>query len=492
MTMRLQLKQEWTLGDRIGAGGFGKVFAARSKAGDEAVAKLVPKAPGAEREMLFVSLNGARNVVPVIDSGETDDAWVLVMPRAEKSLRQYLNESNSPLSVADGVAVLSDIATTLADLDGKVVHRDLKPENVLLLDGHWCLADFGISRYAEATTAPDTQKYALSPPYAAPERWRSERATIAADVYALGVMAYEMLSGSLPFTGSDVHDFREHHLHSDPVHLGSVTAPLAALIEECLYKSPEARPSPNNILARLAKIAEAAPSAGLAKLQEANRAEAVRRGESGRRESEFRSEEERRASLFDAASKSLTRIADSLREAIEQAAPAASVSSNRSGGWSARLNQAQLEFDPPTRTATNPWGRWTPPAFDVIAHAAIGIRIPPNSYEYEGRVHSLWFCDAQEAGRYQWFETAFMVSAFIAKRGRQDPFAMNPGEESAKAVWNGMAEWQVAWPFTPLAVGDLDEFINRWAGWFADAAQGQLNHPSSMPERPLQGSWRRD
>ncbi len=83
-----------------------------------------------------------------------------------------------------------------------------------------------------------------------------------------------------------------------------------------------------------------------------------------------------------------------------------------------------------------------------------------------------------------------MVAALIPRRGRQNPFALNPGEESAKAVWNRMAEWQVAWPFTPLSVGDLDEFVNRWAGWFADAAQGQLGHPSSMSERLPQGSWR--
>jgi serine/threonine-protein kinase len=83
-----------------------------------------------------------------------------------------------------------------------------------------------------------------------------------------------------------------------------------------------------------------------------------------------------------------------------------------------------------------------------------------------------------------------MNSPLIAKVGRQDPFALNPGAESAKAVWNGMAEFQVAWPFTVVSIGDLDEFISRWAGWFADAAQGQLNRPSAMPERQPQGSWR--
>jgi serine/threonine-protein kinase len=67
----------------------------------------------------------------------------------------------------------------------------------------------------------------------------------------------------LPFSGADVHDFREQHLHADPEHLAFVPAPLSALVEECLYKAAEARPSPGNVVARLERIAETAPSAGL-------------------------------------------------------------------------------------------------------------------------------------------------------------------------------------------------------------------------------------
>ena len=181
LTLDLQLGEEWMLGERIGGGGFGQVYAAKSSSGRNGVVKLVPKAPGAQRELLFADLTDVRNVVPIIDQGETVDHWVLAMPRADRSLRDYLKASEGPLSVEGAVAVLSDIATALTDLDGRVVHRDLKPENVLLLDGHWCLADFGISRYAEATTAPDTRQHAMSPPYAAPERWRQERATSATD-----------------------------------------------------------------------------------------------------------------------------------------------------------------------------------------------------------------------------------------------------------------------------------------------------------------------
>jgi eukaryotic-like serine/threonine-protein kinase len=156
--MRLQLQHEWVLGEQIGDGHFGRVFAAKSAEYESAVIKLVPKDPGAERELLFVDLGNARNVMPIIDRGETEDSYAFAMPRAEKSLRKHLRDIAGPLSTADAVTVLTDIAVALADLDGKVVHRDLKPENILYLDEHWCLADFGISRYAEATTAPDTRK----------------------------------------------------------------------------------------------------------------------------------------------------------------------------------------------------------------------------------------------------------------------------------------------------------------------------------------------
>ena len=73
--MRLHLEaQEWLVGDQLGEGGFGQVYSARSPTGELAAVKLVPKAPGAERELLFEDLAGARNVVPIIDRGETTDS----------------------------------------------------------------------------------------------------------------------------------------------------------------------------------------------------------------------------------------------------------------------------------------------------------------------------------------------------------------------------------------------------------------------------------
>ena len=98
---KITLKEDWILGDRLGAGGFGQVYAAENRDGLRAAVKLVPKAPGADRELLFVDLKGTRGIVPIIDSGEYGDHWVLVMPRADESLRQHLTRFAGKLSLAD-------------------------------------------------------------------------------------------------------------------------------------------------------------------------------------------------------------------------------------------------------------------------------------------------------------------------------------------------------------------------------------------------------
>lgn len=486
----LDLGVRWVVGDKIGAGGFGQVFVVTSD-NKEAVAKFVPKTPGADRELLFVSLDGVRNVVPVIDSGEHEDSWVIVMPRADLSLREHLDGSGTP-SIEESIVILDDITAALADLDGKVVHRDLKPENVLLLDGHWCLADFGISRYAEASTAPDTRKFALSPSYAAPERWRNEHATNSADMYALGVMGYEMLAGQRPFAEGSIEDLREAHLHADPPSLEGVPTVLVTLVDECLYKSPQTRPSPAHFRARLERYhAKVETSTGLAQLQEADHAEVQRRAEAARQQSRARTESERRADLAASAARGLRRISDQLSADITASASSAALSASRDGGWTLRLNSATLTFGAGAGEHRTSWGGWTAPPFDIVSVASVNLRVPADRSGYEGRSHSLWFGNIQTPGEYGWFETAFMISPVIPRQGRQDPFALDPGEESAKAVWPGMAEFQVAWPFTRLEPDDLTEFVSRWAGWLASAANGGLARPSTMPERSPEGSWRR-
>jgi serine/threonine-protein kinase len=480
----LELNRRWTVGAPIGSGGFGRVFEATSADGETGVVKLVRKEPGAERELLFVELFDAPNVVPIIDSGETTDEWALVMPRAEKSLREHLVEAAGPLGLAEAIAILRDIGTALAALDGRVVHRDLKPENVLLLNGVWCLADFGISRYAEASTAPDTRKYAFTPPYNAPERWRDEHATAAADIYAVGVIAHELLRGERPFNGPTIPDYREQHLHLPPPPV-PVAAGLATLIEECLYKAPQSRPPAANFVARLDRATRAARSSGLAKLQEANQAHVIQEAARTVEESRARTEADRRDSVYRAALLGFDAIAVELRETLAEAAPSVSFDQRRPArAWSALLNDATLDLSEVSSVE-----RPDNLPFDVIAIALIAVRRTPDQTGYEGRAHSLWYCDAVIESQYAWYETAFTTSGFSSATSPLDPFATAP-TQAWEALGHVMGRSQVAWPFTRLDPGDIDDFIDRWTGWFADAAQGTLQHPLMMPERNARGSWR--
>jgi eukaryotic-like serine/threonine-protein kinase len=98
------------------------------------------------------------------------------------------------------------------------------------------------------------------------------------------------------------------------------------------------------------------------------------------------------------------------------------------------LGTAQLELVPIAMTALNPW-EWEAPTFDVVAHAGIILRIPQDRYDFEGRCH--WYCDAFEAGRYEWIETAFMITSMVPRMTVIRPFMLDPGPEAAKALWVG-------------------------------------------------------
>ena len=489
--MLIELERRWILNAKIGDGGFGEVFEASSVDFDRvAVAKLVPKENGAQRELLFVELKGVRNVIPILDSGETNGRYVLIMPRADKSLRQHLDDIDRPLDPDEAIPILTDVTTALSDLEGKVVHRDLKPENILFYEDKWCLADFGISRYAEASTAPDTQKYARSPPYAAPERWRDERATTATDVYSVGIIAHELLAKSLPFDENSRRTWRERHLHDEPAYLNGVPSNLAILVQECLHKAAAARPHPSDILQRLQRIAEPPRAGGLAKLEEAHQNEVIRRVKNATFESRRRSEEKRRSQLFDAARIQMDRILKSLQTEIVTAAPSMKEFRN-SSGVRIELGNATMQFSPVVRTKMKPGEETVRPAFAVIAHSSVGIHIPPDRSHYKGRSHSLWFCDAVKEDNFRWFEMAFMISPFMRWSYSQNPFALNPGKKAAQALSRVHGQFEVAWPLTPLIADDLDDFIDRWCSWLADGANGNLSNPSRMPERTVNKNWRR-
>ncbi len=172
-------------------GGFGQVFAGdRSEGGDSLAVKRLhlDRDEAGHRELTIANDLAGRDldfVVPILASGQDADSgrYFVVMERAASSLREAL--SGATLSLSEILDVLRSVAAGLAEVSD-IVHRDLKPENILLHDGVWKLADFGIARFAEEATSTNTLRGFLSPPYAAPEQWRGERATAATDIYAVG------------------------------------------------------------------------------------------------------------------------------------------------------------------------------------------------------------------------------------------------------------------------------------------------------------------
>jgi serine/threonine protein kinase len=483
----LHLEQDtWDLGAPLGVGGFARVYEATNGAGDRAVAKLIPKQPGAARELLFEDLSEARNVVPILDRGEHGDSWVLVMPRAQRSLADRIRD-DGPLSIPDALIVMRDVGEALEDLQDTVVHRDIKPDNILLLDGRWCLADFGIARYAEASTAPDTRKHALSPQYASPEQWAFQHATPAADVYALGGTIFAAITGTPPFPGPSTEDYRDQHTHDDPPALTHVPAALASLIAECLFKAPGARPTPTQILARAATVPAAPANPGLAALQQANLAEVQRAASKEQANARAETEQERRERLLQAGTHTFSHLLAELAEAVAAAAPAAQITRGPQELIIA-LGAGKLAID--DLSSTESYG-WPGTPFDVIAKAFVSITQPANRSGYTGRSHSLWYADAQQQGHYRWYETAFMINP-LANRGmrQEDPFCLPPNGTAHEAIAPGITTTQLAWPFTPLMAGALDAWISEWSLWLAQASNAAMQIPTHMPERNPAGSWR--
>jgi len=189
-----------------------------------------------------------------------------------------------------------------------------------------------------------------------------------------------------------------------------------------------------------------------------------------------------RRELFSAAELSFTVIRDTLRKRALEAAPATKVSTGR--GLTLQLGNGALIIDPIQAAPADCLAAYGYTPFDVIAYTALAARKPKDPWDYEGRSHSLWFCDAHDEGVYRWYELAFMVQPLIPERYTLDPFAMPPTDENAAGAFTPvMGIRQIAWQSLPFDHGDEAQFIERWLTWFAAAVDGSLRHPSHMPEQ---------
>ncbi|MGW2637211.1 serine/threonine-protein kinase [Streptomyces sp. NPDC001348] len=201
------------------------------------------------------------NIVRVRDLVVEGDLLALVMDLVEgPDLHRYLRE-NGPFTPVAAALMTAQIADALgaSHADG-VVHRDLKPANVLLqqYDGqlHPLLTDFGIARLADSPGLTRTHEFVGTPAYVAPESAEGRPQTSAVDVYGAGILLYELVTGRPPFSGGSALEVLHQHLSAEPRRPSTVPDPLWTVIERCLRKNPEERPSAENLARGLRVVAE--------------------------------------------------------------------------------------------------------------------------------------------------------------------------------------------------------------------------------------------
>ncbi|WP_246002649.1 serine/threonine-protein kinase, partial [Allorhizocola rhizosphaerae] len=248
--MSTVLSDRYRLDELLASGGMGAVWRAVDLRLDRTVAVKV-LAPAFADDAEFVARFEAEartmaavrhpNIVGVYDHGEDGGDIYLVMEYvAGRPLSQVLEEGGR-LPSDETLRVVAQAATALQVVhDAGIVHRDVKPSNLLIEeDGTVRLADFGVARSAASAGLTGTQKVLGTAQYMAPEQALGRGATPAADIYALGAVAYHCLAGNAPFGGETPVEVALHHVQDEPPPLPpDVPAATRSIVERAMAKDP--------------------------------------------------------------------------------------------------------------------------------------------------------------------------------------------------------------------------------------------------------------
>ncbi len=263
--LQAHLGDEFTLERELGGGGMSRVVLARdTRLERRVVIKVLPPSVTAtisadrfKREIMLSAALQHPNIVPVLRAGEYDGLPYFVMPYIEgESLRTRM--MRGPLSVRETVSILKDVTRALIFAHGRgIIHRDIKPDNVLLSSGTAVVTDFGVAKALSASRQTGVRAASSTitgvgmspgtPAYMAPEQAAADpRTDHRADLYSLGILAYEMLAGTPPFYGRTPQALLAAQLSEVPPPLSlrryDVPPELDNLISKCLEKDPLRRP----------------------------------------------------------------------------------------------------------------------------------------------------------------------------------------------------------------------------------------------------------
>ncbi|MEO7965935.1 MAG: protein kinase [Gemmatimonadaceae bacterium] len=267
--IRAALAARYRVERELGAGGMATVYLARDLRHDREVALKVlhtdiGDALGHDRFVREIQLSASLthpHILPLYDSGESDGIVFFVMPVMRgQTLRERMTEQGRlPVDVATRLA--DEVADALAYAHRQgIVHRDIKPENILLHEGHAIVADFGIGKALaaarETSTLTQVGMMIGTPAYMSPEQAAGEELDGRSDLFALGCVMYEMLTGEAAFTAPTAAALiARRFVHTPPsvsVSRTEVPTPLASLVEQLLARDAADRPaSASDVVARL-------------------------------------------------------------------------------------------------------------------------------------------------------------------------------------------------------------------------------------------------
>jgi serine/threonine protein kinase len=262
----------WTLGQMLGEGGMGRVFVASDGAGEQAAVKIV-KADLArdkvfrrrfDREAKIAQRVEHPHVVPVIETGEHEGLPYMAQVFVRGGSLEDRIQSEGKLALDETVRICTAVASGLDALHEQgLIHRDVKPANILLgIDGTPFITDFGLAKDRDASVLTKQGQALGSMDYMSPEQIRGEEVSAQSDVYGLGCVLFECLSGKPPFAERKGMRILWAHLQEDPpdplAERDDVPEDVTWALTKALAKEPEERPPTATAYASMVRIAAGA------------------------------------------------------------------------------------------------------------------------------------------------------------------------------------------------------------------------------------------
>lgn len=249
-----KLEGRYEIVDRIGEGGMADVYRANDIVDGKPVAVKILKKEFAENEEFLrrfrneskaTALLNHPNIVKIYDVGFSDRIQFIVMEYIDGiTLNEYIEQSGV-LDWRDAVHFVTQILRALQHAHSKgIVHRDIKPQNIMMLrDGTIKVMDFGIAKFAREEGKTGTDKAIGTVHYISPEQARGAATDAKSDLYSVGVMLYEMLTGKKPFDHENPVSVAVMHMQADPKPPRSIRADIAPGLEEIILKAMQKDPT---------------------------------------------------------------------------------------------------------------------------------------------------------------------------------------------------------------------------------------------------------